>query len=243
MNAKIEISTDAIAAFCQRNHIRRMALFGSVLRDDFGPESDVDVLVEFEPDVHLGWQFVDVSEELGRILGREADMHTFAAIESKQNWLLRAEILGSAEMLYERGPGYEGRSQEGRDKPLKTGEKRRDDRVSLLDMLIYARKAVDSFGDISRADLEGDWIKELALTRAVEVIGEAANRVSPTTRERYPAVPWDKIIGTRNLLAHAYDAVDLDKLCDIVQNHLRPLISQLEAIVGEGPSDATAPKP
>ena len=49
MNAKIEISKDAIAAFCQRNHIRRLAFFGSVLRDDFGPESDVDVLVEFEP--------------------------------------------------------------------------------------------------------------------------------------------------------------------------------------------------
>ena len=234
MSVRMEIPKDAISAFCQRNRIRRMALFGSVLRDDFGPESDVDVLVEFEPEVRLGWEFFDVSEELGRILGRKADMHTFEAIESKQNWLLRAEILGSAEMLYERGPGYESWPQEGRDKPLKTGGKRRDDRVSLLDMLICARKAVDSFGEVSREDLEGDWIKELALTRAVEVIGEAANRVSPTTRERHPQVPWGKIIGARNLLAHAYDEVDLDKLCDIVRNHLRPLISQLEAMVGEG---------
>ena len=238
MNAKIEISRDAIAAFCQRNHIRRMAFFGSVLRDDFGPESDVDVLVEFEPGRTPGFAFIDMQDQLSAILGREADMHTFEAIESKQNWLLRAEIVGSAEMLYERGPEYESWPQEGCDKSLKTGGKRRDDRVSLLDMLIYARKAVDSFGEVSREDLEGDWIKELALTRAVEVIGEAANRVSPTTRERHPEISWSQIIGTRNLLAHAYDAVDLDKLCDIVQNHLPPLVSQLEAIVGEGSSDA-----
>ena len=235
MNAKIQISRDAIAAFCQRNHIRRMAFFGSVLRDDFGPESDVDVLVEFEPGRTPGFAFIDMRDELSAILGREADLHTFKAVERKQNRLLRKEILGSAEMLYERGPGYESWPQEGRDKPLNPGGKRRDDRVSLLDMLIYARKAVDSFGAVSRADLEGDWIKELALVRAVEVIGEAANRVSPTTRKRHPEIPWRQIIGTRNLLAHAYDAVDLDKLCDIVQNHLRPLIGQLEAILEEGP--------
>ena len=232
MNAKIEISRDAIAAFCQRNRIRRIAFFGSVLRDDFGPESDVDVLVEFEPGRTPGFAFIDMQDELSAILGRDADLHTFNAIESKQNGLLRAEILGSAEMLYERGPGYESWPQEG--KPLETGGKRRDDRVSLMDMLIYARKAVDSFGEMSRADLEGDWIRELALTRAVEVIGEAANRVSPPTRERHPEIPWRQIIGARNLLAHAYDAVDLDTLCDIVQNHLPPLIRPLEAIVEEG---------
>ena len=234
MNAKIEISRDAIAAFCQRNHIRRMAFFGSVLRDDFGPESDVDVLVEFEPGQTPGFAFIDMQDELSTIFGREADLHTFEGVESKQNWLLRAEILGSAEMLYERGPGCESWAREGSDKPFRAGGKRRDDRVSLLDMLIYARKAVDSFGELSREDLEGDWIKELALTRAVEVIGEAANRVSPATRERHPAVPWGKMIGARDLLAHAYDSVDLDTLCDIVQNHLPPLIGQLEAILAEG---------
>lgn len=231
MSAHIAIPKDEIAAFCQRHRIRRLALFGSVLRDDFGPDSDVDVLVEFEPGTSMGYMGqLSVEIELGEVLGRKTDLHTFAAIESKQNWLLREEILGSAEALYERGPGYESWPQEGRDKPLKTGGKRRDDRVPLLDMLIYARKAVAAFGGMSRADVQGDWIKELALTRAVEVIGEAANRVSPATRERHPAVPWGEI----TVLARAYDAVDLDKLCDIVQNHLPPLICQLETLVGEG---------
>ena len=63
---------DRIAEFCQRNRIRRLALFGSVLRDDFTPESDVDVLVEFEPGARVGFAFVTVQDELSNILGRRA---------------------------------------------------------------------------------------------------------------------------------------------------------------------------
>ena len=102
MNAKIEISRDAIAAFCQRNHIRRMAFFGSVLRDDFGPKSDVDVLVEFEPGTSIGYmELMRLEIELGEVLGRKTDLHTFKGIEDNPNWLLREEILNSAEELYE----------------------------------------------------------------------------------------------------------------------------------------------
>ncbi len=193
------------------------------------------MLVEFDPGKTPGFHFVTVADELGDLVGRRVDMHTFDAVRRSRNWLRRESILGSAEALYERGPGYESWPQEGRDEPLKAGGKRRDDRVPLLDMLIHATKAVDSFAEISREDLEDDWIKELALTRAVEVIGEAANRVSPTTRQRHPAGPWGLIIGTRNVLAHDYEQVDLDELCDIVRNHLPPLIEQLQAIVGEQP--------
>lgn len=65
-----------MTAFCKRNHVRRLALFGSVLRDDFGPESDVDVLVEFEPGHVPGFAFFDLQEELAAILGRRVDLHT-----------------------------------------------------------------------------------------------------------------------------------------------------------------------
>ena len=89
MNAKIEISRDAIAAFCQRNHIRRMAFFGSVLRDDFGPESDVDVLVEFEPGTSIGYMgLMRLEIELGEVLGRKTDLHTFKGVEENPNWLI-----------------------------------------------------------------------------------------------------------------------------------------------------------
>ena len=100
-NAQIEIPEDLIAAFCRRNKIRRLAIFGSVLRDDFTPESDVDVLVEFEPDALVGLAFITIQDELSEILERQVDLHTFSGIEKNRNWLLRVEILGSAEEVYE----------------------------------------------------------------------------------------------------------------------------------------------
>lgn len=101
MNARIDIPKEEIAAFCQRNHIRRMALFGSVLRDDFTPESDVDVLVEFELDRTPGLEFITIQDELSEILGRQVDLYTFKGVENSRNWLLREEILNSAEVQYE----------------------------------------------------------------------------------------------------------------------------------------------
>lgn len=101
MTAQIEIPADKIAAFCQRNRIRRMALFGSVLRDDFTPESDVDVLVDFEPGQTPGLEFITMQNELSKILGRRVDLYTFRGVENSRNWLLREEILNSAEVQYE----------------------------------------------------------------------------------------------------------------------------------------------
>lgn len=110
---------------------------------------------------------------------------------------------------------------------------KRDDRVSLADMLVHAREAVDLLGEANREGLESDRIMQLALTRLMEIVGEAANRVSEATRQRHPQIPWRRIIGTRNRLAHGYDVVDLDILWDIIQYDLPPLIDQLGAIVGE----------
>jgi hypothetical protein len=97
MPARIPVPEEKLAAFCRRNRIRRLALFGSVLRDDFGPESDVDVLVEFEPEVHLGLRFFDLELELGEILGRKVDLNTSGFLSD----YFRDEVLAEAEVLYE----------------------------------------------------------------------------------------------------------------------------------------------
>lgn len=76
MSPRIAIDRSALADFCRRHHIRRLALFGSVLRDDFRPSSDVDVLVEFEPGHVPGFAFFDLQEELAALLGRKVDLHT-----------------------------------------------------------------------------------------------------------------------------------------------------------------------
>ena len=73
---QIAIPTDRLADFCRGRHIRKLMLFGSVLRDDFGPESDVDVLVEFEPGTRVGLRFFTIERELSELLGRKVDLHT-----------------------------------------------------------------------------------------------------------------------------------------------------------------------
>ena len=80
MAPRIAIDQRRIGEFCKRHHVRRLALFGSVLREDFGPDSDVDVLVEFEPGHVPGFAFFDLREELAAILGRRVDLHTPASL-------------------------------------------------------------------------------------------------------------------------------------------------------------------
>ncbi len=76
MSPRLSIDRSVVADFCKRHHVRRLAFFGSVLRDDFGPHSDVDVLVEFEPGHVPGFAFFDMQEELAGIIGRAVDLHT-----------------------------------------------------------------------------------------------------------------------------------------------------------------------
>ena len=91
-NLPIELDMDAISAFCERNHIRKLSLFGSVLRDDFGPESDIDVLVEFEPGKTPGLAFFTMRDELVDMLGgRPVDLLTPGSFRPKNREALQAQ--------------------------------------------------------------------------------------------------------------------------------------------------------
>ena len=96
MSVRIAIDREKIAEFCRRHHIRRLSLFGSVLRDDFGPDSDVDVLVEFETGHVPGLAFFDMEAELSRILGRKVDLSTLRFLSR----YFRDEVLNEAEEQY-----------------------------------------------------------------------------------------------------------------------------------------------
>jgi uncharacterized protein len=96
---KLAIPHTDIADFCRRYHIRRLSLFGSVVRDDFGPESDIDCLVEFEPGHTPGLDIIDVEAEFGKLFGgRRVDMLNPRYV----NHRLRHEIFGSAEVIYDK---------------------------------------------------------------------------------------------------------------------------------------------
>jgi predicted nucleotidyltransferase len=92
----VPIDSSAVASFCRRNHVRRLAFFGSVLRDDFRPDSDVDVLVEFEPGHIPGLLFFSMEAELSRMLGRQVDLHTSASLSRH----FRDQVLREAEPVY-----------------------------------------------------------------------------------------------------------------------------------------------
>ena len=97
MTPHLSFDREAVAAFCRRHHIRRLALFGSVLREDFRPESDVDVLVEFEAGHVPGLRFVTIERELSDLLGgRRVDLVT----EKTLNHRIRDHVLQSAQPLY-----------------------------------------------------------------------------------------------------------------------------------------------
>ena len=110
---------------------------------------------------------------------------------------------------------------------------RHDDTVRLRHMFDHAREAVAMLAGKERADLQSERMLELALVRLIEIVGEAAARVSPEGQAQYPLIPWREVVGMRNRLVHGYDSVDLDVLWDTIEDDLPPLIAELERIIRE----------
>ncbi len=109
----------------------------------------------------------------------------------------------------------------------------REDSIRIRHMLDAAKEAVSFVRGKGRGDLDGDRKLLLSLTRLLEVIGEAAGKISVETQKTTPQIPWPKIIGMRNRLIHAYFDIDLDEIWRTVQEDLPPLIAELEKIVNE----------
>jgi uncharacterized protein with HEPN domain len=108
---------------------------------------------------------------------------------------------------------------------------KRDPETAWRQILAHAREAVALTQGKTRADLDQDRLLNLALTRLVEILGEAANRIPEEVQAQYPELPWLQMIGARNRLIHGYDNVDFDILWAIVSHDLPVLISQFEYIL------------
>jgi predicted nucleotidyltransferase len=97
----INLPRSQISDFCQRWRIRELALFGSVLRNDFRPDSDLDILVTFAPEAN--WSLLDhlrMEQELATLLNRKIDLFSRRAVDQSHNWIRRREILNTAEVVY-----------------------------------------------------------------------------------------------------------------------------------------------
>ncbi|MCB0166631.1 MAG: nucleotidyltransferase domain-containing protein [Anaerolineae bacterium] len=96
---RLNISKGQLVDFCQRHHIRKLSLFGSILRDDFGPDSDIDFLVEFEPSAIPGlFEVAGIEIELSAMLGHKVDMRTLEDLSP----YFRQDVLDTAELQYEK---------------------------------------------------------------------------------------------------------------------------------------------
>jgi len=93
MSVRIPIDRERIAEYCRKHHIRGLSLFGSVLTDDFRPDSDVDVMVEFEPGYTPGLAFFEMEMELSELIGRKVDLVTRQSVEQGRNWIRRRHIM------------------------------------------------------------------------------------------------------------------------------------------------------
>ena len=107
----------------------------------------------------------------------------------------------------------------------------KDDLVRLRHMLDSAMEAVELIQGKSRADLDTSRVLSLALVRLLEIVGEAANRVTTATRQQTPNIPWSQIVSLRNRLIHGYDTINMDILWKILTEDLPGLIAQLQRII------------
>ncbi len=97
MSLRISVDREKLAEFCRKRHIKKLAFFGSVLRDDFTEESDVDVLVEFEPSAHVGFiRLAGIERELSDLLGRKADIHTPGGLSP----YIKSTVIKEAQVQY-----------------------------------------------------------------------------------------------------------------------------------------------
>ena len=110
---------------------------------------------------------------------------------------------------------------------------RRDDKTLLQDMIEAARSAVSAIEGSEPAALATDHVRALGLVKCLEIVGEAAGRLSADFRDRHPAIPWKQIIGMRNRLVHAYFEIDYEQVWKALSEDMPPLIEQWARILAD----------
>ena len=219
--AKSQLPLEAIRAYCRERPIKRLLLFGSALREDFSPESDIDLLVEYGPEADInGLDILQHQEDFSELIGRPVDLGTPQTLSP----YIRQEVIASAQPIYDVDGINPGRSKPMPKKPDK-------DRLRLLDMRDAAEKARRFATGRTRADIDNDEILQLALVKTIEIIGEAANHVSEETRALAPAVDWGDIVGMRNRLVHGYREINNDVLWEVISDKLPPLVTALNRLI------------
>lgn len=221
---RIHATSEQIAAFCRAHHIRWLALFGSVLRDDFCDDSDSDVLYTLEPGKKS--DRVAVAEELSSLFGG----HEVDFICTKNlKWRIRDRVYADMETLYGDPPEEVTVARENRSGYEHDMVK--DENLYIGDMLDKARHTQRIVSGRTRDMYDTDELFQLAVLHRTQTIGEAATHVSRSMRDLHPGIPWSEVIGMRNVLVHRYGDVDDDSIWKTVTADLASLIAELERML------------
>lgn len=222
---RLRTTPEAIADFCQRQNIVEFALFGSVLRDDFRADSDVDVLVIFNPhSPHSLQERLRVQSDLEHLFGRKVDLAEKMLI---QNPFSKAEIGRTHQILY---PLEHANVTQLVEVNLQMTDEARTG-AALLDM-VEALEAVQAFvADRTYEDYAANRMMRRAIERELEILGEAANRVPKGFQVAHGDIDWGQIIGLRNVIIHRYDQIEDERMWDIITTQVPQLLAQVKPLV------------
>jgi predicted nucleotidyltransferase/uncharacterized protein with HEPN domain len=206
-NRHIPMPEDRIRAFCMKWKIRNFRFYGSIIRDDFRPDSDIDVMVEFTPDAHT--TFFDLSSmqtELETLLSRKVDLADRSSVDQSQNYIRRKGMLSGKPPVL-RQMSY------------------------LLDMLIGARSIEKITGNHLPGLIDEDKIAFHALSFNVFQLAVSAGRVDGATREKVPGIPWDLLDETNGKFEDDPFSRDKRVIKDIAWDVVPRIISLLAVII------------
>ncbi len=225
MQERLQTSLSKIADFCQRWHIIEFALFGSVLRDDFRPDSDIDILVVYQPDFKQTFEDkIQAQTELEALFNREVDITRKHGLV---NPFSRREILQQHRIIHP--------PEKAQLITLKISNKTMQDNVrnsaAIWDMLQVIQE-IQAF--IETVDYEA-YLENLLIRRAVErnleILGEAARRTTEEFRNTHPEIDWRGVIGLRNIVAHQYDRINQAEIWQIITINMPDLQGKLQVIL------------
>jgi uncharacterized protein len=225
LQQRLHMTLDDMASFCDRWRISEFALFGSVLRDDFRADSDIDVLVTFYPDSAWNlFEIIQAKQELETLCNREVDL-----IQKKGlvNPFSRAEILKTYRVIY---------PTESVDcleitKADKMNQDHLRNSAAILDMVQAIHRIQRFTKSLNFEDyLENDLVQN-AVERNFEIIGEAVRRITPEFREAHPEVNWAGAVGLQNVIIHQYDRLENETIWKIVTTVLPVLLPQIEQLL------------
>ncbi len=231
---RIGISNPKLTEFCQKWHIKELAVFGSMLRNDFRIDSDLDFVASFTSEQDWGFFLVNylaMETELSQLTGRKVDILDKKALETHNNWLFKKRVIESAELIYDSANVFADNIKDNCEYHIMSKVNR--DEVTIIDIHNFAQEIVDFTEDLTKEDFINNKLVQKAIFHNITLIGEATRRLSLEFRNQYSAIPYQAIIGMRNNLVHEYHKVDLEQVWLVVSTEIPELINKINPLVTE----------